>query len=95
MPSGAVHNPHDPEAEWSTKGTLGKAGWVGSKLQICETAPESARLPGEPTEAVITAVLIQPAITSDHGSLSPVLAAHEAGGPGLPRSARSTPLRSS
>ena len=37
-PSGAVHNPHDPGAEWSTKGTLGKAGWVGSKLQVCETA---------------------------------------------------------
>jgi hypothetical protein len=23
-PAGAVHNPHDPSAEWSTKGTLGK-----------------------------------------------------------------------
>ena len=79
-PAGAVHNPHDPEAAWSTKGTLGKAGWVGSKLQVCETAPENTRQPGEPTEAIITAVLTQPAITSDHGSLAPVLAAHVQGG---------------
>jgi hypothetical protein len=83
-PSGAVHNPHDPSAEWSTKRTLGKAGWVGSKLQVCETAPESTRQPGEPTEAVITAMLTQPAITSDHGSLSPVIAAHEQCGQAKP-----------
>ena len=83
-PAGAVHNPHDPSAEWSTKGTLGKTGWVGSKLQVCETAPENIRQPGEPTEAVITAMLTQPAITSDHGSLSPVIAAHEQGGQDKP-----------
>jgi transposase len=85
--SGAVHNPHDPDAEWSTKGTLGKAGWIGYKLQVCETAPESTRQPGEPTVAVITAVLTQPAITSDHGSLSPVIAAHEQCGQAKPEEA--------
>jgi len=79
-PAGAVHNPHDPDAAWSTKGSLGKAGWIGYKLQVCETAPESPRQPGEPTLAVITAILTQPAITSDHGSLAPVLAAHQQGG---------------
>ena len=83
-PAGAVHNPHDPEAAWSTKGTLGKDGWVGSKLQVCETASEGIRQSGEPTEAVITAVLIQPATTSDQGSLSPVIAAHEQGGQAKP-----------
>jgi len=83
-PSGAVHNPHDSGAEWSTKGTLGKAGWVGSKLQVCETAPEGTRQPGEPTTAVITAMLTQPAITSDHGSLSPVITAHTQGGQDKP-----------
>lgn len=83
-PAGAVHNPHDPAAQWSTKGVLGKAGWVGSKLQVCETAPENTRQPGEPTEAAITAMLTQPAITSDHGSLSPVIAAHEQGGQDKP-----------
>jgi hypothetical protein len=83
-PAGAVHNPHDPVAQWSTKGTLGKAGWVGSKLQVCETAPENTRQPGEPTKAVITAMLTQPAITSDHASLSRVIAAHEQGGQDKP-----------
>lgn len=83
-PAGAVHNPHDPDAEWSTKGTLKKTGWVGYKLQVCETAPESSRQLREPTEAVITAVLTQPAITSDHGSLTPVMAAHELSGQANP-----------
>jgi hypothetical protein len=55
--SGSVHNPHDPEAWWSTKGTLGKDGWVGYKVQVCETAPDEPRPAGEPTEAVITAMV--------------------------------------
>jgi len=83
-PAGGVHNPHDPDAQWSTKKALGKAGWVGYKVQICETAPETIRQKGEPTEAVITAVVTQPAITSDHGSLSPVLAAHKDHGQAAP-----------
>jgi len=83
-PPGAVHNPHDPDAEWSTKDTAGKTDWVGYKLQVCETVPAQGRQPGEPTEAVITAVLTQPAITSDHGSVPPVLAAHEHGGQDKP-----------
>lgn len=86
-PAGAVHNPHDPDAEWSTKGTLRKAGWVGYKIQICETAQENNRQSGEPTEAVITAVLTQPAITSDHGSLAPVMAVHEQNGQVKPEEA--------
>lgn len=77
-PAGAVHNPHDPDAQWSTKGALGKTGWVGYKVQVCETAAETVRAKREPTEAVITAVLTQPATTSDHGSLEPVLSAHAA-----------------
>jgi len=75
-PSGSVHNPHDPEAWWSTKGTLGKAGWVGYKVQVCETAPDEPRPNGEPTEAIITAIVTQPAIASDQNSLKPVLAAY-------------------
>jgi IS5 family transposase len=77
-PAGAVHNPHDPEAQWCTKRSLGKAGWVGYKVQLCETAAEAPRAKREPTEAVITAVVTQPATTGDHGSLEPVLAAHGA-----------------
>lgn len=72
-PSGAVHNPHDPEAQWSKKRNT---EWVGYKLQVAETAPEQPRPRGEPTDAVITAMEIQPAITSDQNSIPPVLKAH-------------------
>lgn len=82
--SGAVQNPHDPDASWSTKRSLGKTGWIGYKLQVCETAPEVERSKGEPTEAVITAVVTQPAITSDHGSIAPVMSQHEHNGQNPP-----------
>lgn len=82
--AGAVHTPHEPEAQWSTKKATDKTGWVGYKVQISETAPETVCQKGEPTEAVITAVVTQPAITSDHGSLTPVLAAHKQGGQSAP-----------
>ncbi len=74
-PSDAVRNPHDPEAQWSKKRST---EWVGYKLQVAETAPEQPRPRGEPTDAVITAMEIQPAITSDQNSIPPVLKAHEA-----------------
>lgn len=78
VPPGAVKTPHDPQAAWSTKTALGKTGWTGYKVQVCETAAETPRARGEPTEAVITAVLTQTATASDHGSLQPLLAAHAA-----------------
>jgi len=84
QPPGAVHNPHDPEAEWSTKGATGKAGWVGWKTQVCETTPETLCEKGEPTTAVITAVVTQQATTSDHGSLTPVLETHILNGQDAP-----------
>ena len=74
---GGIQNPHDPEAMWSTKRSIGKTGWVGYKVQVCETVTDEKRRKGEPTETVITAVVTQPAITSDHGSLMPVLHEHE------------------
>jgi IS5 family transposase len=76
--AGAVKNPHDPDAVWSTKKSIGKEGWTGYKTQICETAPEELRRRGEPTEAVITAAVVQSADTSDHGSVGVVLEAHAA-----------------
>lgn len=79
-PAGSVHSPHDAQAQWSTKGSLGKPGWVGYKAQVCETAPEQPRAQGEPTAALITAVVVQPATTSDHGSLAPVLEAQQEAG---------------
>lgn len=74
--AGAVINPHDPEAQWSTKGTLGKGGWHGYKAQVCETVEDGRCVKGEPTRSVITAVHVQPAINSDHGSVPGILAEH-------------------
>ena len=77
-PAGAVVNPHDTQAQWSTKNTLGKTGWQGYKAHVCETVHEEKRAPGEPTVCVITGLRVQPAIASDHGSIPDTLAQHTA-----------------
>jgi hypothetical protein len=75
--AGGVVSPHDPEAQWSTKKTLGKSGWQGYKAQVCESVQDVVREKGEPTAAVITAILVQPATTCDQGSVPTVIAAHQ------------------
>lgn len=83
--AGAVINPHDPDVQWSTKKLADKKGWHGYKVQVCETAEEGTCVRGEPTQAVITAAHVQPAITSDHGSVPAVLAEHQSAvGAGCP-----------
>jgi hypothetical protein len=74
QPPGAVHNPHDPDAQWSSKGTIPNKNkeWVGYKTQVAETLPTSEPDKKAPTDAVITAIVTQPAITSDHGSIKAV-----------------------
>ncbi len=70
QPSGAVHNPHDPEAQWSSKSsTTPKKEWVGYKAQVAETVEQDARAAKEPTRAVITAIVTQEAISSDKAAL--------------------------
>lgn len=71
QPPGAVQNPHDPEAQWSSKRTMTAPAksWVGYKAQVAETVPSADDPPGAPTEAVITAVVTQPAIASDKAAL--------------------------
>lgn len=70
QPSGAVHNPHDPDAQWSKKGTIKDKEWVGYKVQVAETVEEKQTTdPKEPTRAVITAVVTQEAIASDKAAL--------------------------
>ena len=82
--AGAAVNPHDPEAQWSTKRTLGKDGWRGYKAQVCESVEDAACAKGEPTKAVITAILVQPATGSDHGSVPGILAEHRSAAPECP-----------
>jgi hypothetical protein len=65
--SRAVKNPHDPEAQWSTKDTTKDKSWVGYKAQLMETVPEDgeAKPKGEPTEQFITDVVTTEAVASD------------------------------
>jgi len=69
QPPGAVHNPHDPEAQWSRKNTTRQKEWVGYKAQVGETTEDQPRALGEPTRSVITAVATQEAIASDKAAL--------------------------
>jgi len=70
QPAGAVHNPHDPEAQWAAKGQgKQRKEHVGYKVQVAETASLTPVPKGEPTANFITAVVTQPAIASDEAGL--------------------------
>ena len=70
QPAGAVHNPHEPEAQWAVKGTgKHKKEHVGYKVQVAETVTEGQLQRGEPTRNFITAVVTQEAIGSDEAGL--------------------------
>jgi hypothetical protein len=70
QPPGAVQNPHDPEAQWATKGQgKHRKEHVGYKVQVAETVSESPVSKGEPTANFITAVVVQPATASDEAGL--------------------------
>lgn len=80
-PSGSVSNPHEPEAQWSTKSSTKDKSWVGYKQQVAETVHEEPRQPGEPTASFLTAMATQDAIESDDAGLRQVL--QEQGNMGL------------
>lgn len=73
QPTGAVHNPHEPEAQWSSKSTTRDKSWVGYKDQVAETVQDQPRLPGEPTANFLTAVETQNAPASDKPGMAQVL----------------------
>jgi hypothetical protein len=81
-PSGAVKNPHDPDAQWSTKDKEGKKAWVGYKAQILETVPEEdePKPKGEPTEQFITEITTTEAIASDLDGMARALDAQAGAG---------------
>jgi len=72
QPTGAVHNPHEPEAQWSSKSTTRDKSWVGYKTQVAETVQEEPRLPEEPTKGFITAMVTQNASESDKPGMTEV-----------------------
>lgn len=85
QPSGAVCNPHDPQAQWSSKDAAMRTEWVGYKAQVAETVEAEPRKEGEPTKAVLTAIVTQEAIASDKAALLVVERAIEATGQAKPK----------
>ena len=84
-PAGAVHNPHEPEAQWAAKGVgRHKKEGVGYKVQVGESLDDTPLAPGEPTRQFITAMVTQPAIASDEAGLELVAAERLAMGQELP-----------
>jgi transposase len=73
QPAGAVHNPHEPGAQWCSKSTTRDKTWIGYKAQVAETVQEEPRSPGEPTRSIITAVITQNATGSDPAGMTQVL----------------------
>src|SRR2546430_15867867 len=66
QPPGAVHSPHEPEAQWAAKGAgKRRKEHTGYKVQVAETVKEVQLRPGEPTQNFLTAVVTQDAIGSD------------------------------
>jgi hypothetical protein len=87
QPPGAVHNPNDPDVQWSCKGKKGQKDrkeWTGYKAHVAETVEDEPREKGEPTRGVITAMVTQDAIASDKAALPVVEKAMEAVGVEIP-----------
>ncbi|MBF0107535.1 MAG: transposase [Deltaproteobacteria bacterium] len=73
QPTGSVHNPHEPEAQWSSKSTIKHKDWIGYKTQVAETVQDKPREKGEPTLSFITSVVTQNATESDKAGMAEVL----------------------
>jgi transposase len=80
QPTGAVHNPHEPQAQWSSKSTTRDKSWVGYKAQVAETVQDQPRQPAEPTANFLTAVETQNAPASEKPGMAQVLQAQQAMG---------------
>lgn len=74
QPPGAVHNPHEPGAQWSSKSTIKNKTWIGYKTQVSETVQDERREKGEPTRNFITTIVTQNAPESDKAGMAEVLA---------------------
>lgn len=77
QPTGAVQNPHNPDAQWSSKDKLKTKAWVGHKVQVAETVEDKPRVKGEATKGVITSIVTQDAPESDKAGLVATLKEQE------------------
>ena len=67
-----MQNPHEPEAQWSSKSTTKAKHWVGYKTQTAETVQEQPCQPGEPTANFLTAIVTQNAPESEKAGMAQV-----------------------
>jgi transposase len=68
QPTGAVHNPHDPQAQWAAKGQgKRRKEHVGYKVQVAESVHVEPLAKGEPTRSFITGMVTHAASASDEG----------------------------
>jgi transposase len=73
QPAGAVHNPHESQAQWAAKGQgKHKKEHVGYKVQVAESVVTQPLAPQEPTRAFLTGIVTQPAIASDEAGAEQV-----------------------
>lgn len=81
QPAGAIQNPHEPEAQWSAKGTGEQLkDWVGYKVQVAESLGAEPTIKGEPERNFLTTLHTQSAIESDMAGMEAVMAAQAAAG---------------
>ena len=79
--TGVVQNPHDPDAQWSSKGQgKQKKDWVGYKVQLAETIGSQ-----QDQSSFITSIVTQRATESDDAGLPATLQKQEALGLARPR----------
>jgi len=84
LPAGTMRNPHEPDAQRRTKDSDKNKRWDGSLVQVSETVQDLPCEKGEPTPNVITAMLSQPASTTDNQSLPQVEEDRQSHGVGQP-----------
>jgi transposase len=73
QPTGAVHNPHEPEAQWAAKGQgKQRKEHVGYKVQVAETVIVEPLAKGEPTRSFLTGIATPPASASDEAGARPM-----------------------
>ncbi len=81
---GCIQNPHDPEAQWSSKDPSKKSQWVGYKAQVLETVGEAEGEKGQPTGQFITELTTTEAVASDLAGMKSALEAQQQAGLEVP-----------
>jgi hypothetical protein len=77
---GCMQNPHDPQAQWSSKDPSKKKQWVGYKAQVMETVGEVGGEKGQPSGQFITELTTTEAVASDLAGMKQAMASQQEAG---------------